>query len=103
LLTLCWCAKQYAFGENEAYDTSRFLEGSRTTLCNFGLRKVNTVYFTGFRSWLQHKFKLGIPIFFGRSGVPFGLVPKKNIKIGLEVGGIYFSGLSYPPCTIGVI
>jgi hypothetical protein len=62
----------------------------------YGLRKVNTtgIYFTGFRSWLQHKFKLGIPIFFGRSGVPFGLVPKKDIKIGLEVGGISFSGPS---------
>jgi hypothetical protein len=39
---------------------------------------------SGFRSWLQHKFKLGIPIFFGRYGMPFGLTPKK-VKIGLEV------------------
>ena len=38
----------------------------------------------GFRSWLQHNFKLGIPIFFGYWGVPFGLVPKK-VEIGLEV------------------
>jgi len=61
----CDLIPMYAFGENEVYHTSRFAEG--------------------FRSWLQHNFKLGIPIFFGYWGVPFGLVPKK-VEIGLEIG-----------------
>lgn len=38
----------------------------------------------GFRHWLQSKFKLGIPVFFGRFGLPFGLIPKR-VPIGLEV------------------
>lgn len=94
---------QYGFGENEAYDTSNFLEGKRKLRyqikngngCGELVFPFYWFTFSGFRHWLQHNLKLGIPVFFGRYGLPFGLIPKR-VPIHLEVSTeLYWALLLY--------